>query len=103
MKIIGQNVSHKMFGIGTINEFKKGEKDSTYISVAFDTVTKTFQYPISFEKFLVATDAEFAKHVANEIEALNAKKAVQVEEKVAQKNAADFFNSIQKGCPKKRC
>ena len=69
MEIIGQKVSHKIFGIGTITNYcSKEQNKNYYITVAFDKKAIELPYPSSFEKHLQAVDSVFAKSVEEDLE-----------------------------------
>lgn len=51
MNIIGKFVTHKDFGSGIVKEI-----NGTIIKVDFNGEIKNFQYPLAFEKFLIAAD-----------------------------------------------
>ncbi len=72
MEIIGQKVTHKTFGIGTIiNYYGKPQNINKYITVVFDSKSVELPYPSSFNRFLQAVDTEFAKIVAEALEKMN--------------------------------
>ena len=64
MEIIGQTVRHKTLGEGKVEK-----ADGRYLSIAFSCGVKTFVYPDTFGKFLVAVDPAFAKQVENDLAA----------------------------------
>lgn len=69
MEIIGQKVSHKTLGIGTIINYHKMEQNNNnYITVAFDSKSIELPYPSSFKKYLQAVDLTFAKSVEEDLE-----------------------------------
>ena len=64
MEIIGQTVRHKTLGEGKVEK-----ADGRYLSIAFSCGVKTFVYPDTFGKFLVAVDPAFAKQVESDLAA----------------------------------
>ena len=64
MEIIGQTVRHKTLGEGKVERV-----DGRYLSIAFSCGIKTFVYPDTFGKFLVAVDPAFAKQVESDLAA----------------------------------
>lgn len=61
--IIGQEVSHKMFGTGIVVAKEKG-----IISVQFSDSIKKFSYPDAFKQFLVTQDIELQLQIRHDIE-----------------------------------
>lgn len=64
MEIIGQTVRHKTLGEGKVEK-----ADGRYLSIAFSCGVKTFVYPDTFGKFLVAVDPAFSKQVESDLAA----------------------------------
>ncbi|MBR6915612.1 MAG: hypothetical protein IKN36_04575 [Clostridia bacterium] len=64
MEIIGQTVRHKTLGEGKVEK-----ADGRFLSIAFSCGVKTFVYPDTFGKFLVAVDPAFAKQVESDLAA----------------------------------
>lgn len=60
--IIGKEVQHKIFGIGTVVAIKH------IIFVQFSDIVKKFSYPDAFKQFLVAQDTEFQSQAQHDIE-----------------------------------
>jgi hypothetical protein len=63
MDLTNMQVSHKKFGIGTIEEHDFG-----IITVKFEKETKKFQYPLAFEGFLELMDATLSKELEQEVQ-----------------------------------
>ena len=68
MEIVGQQVSHKTFGVGVIISYYGMEKNSNnYILVRFESKESKFPFPKAFEKTLSSVDAEFDAFVKEEL------------------------------------
>ncbi|MBP1744854.1 MAG: hypothetical protein H6Q58_1832 [Firmicutes bacterium] len=63
MDLTNMQVSHKKFGIGTVEEH-----DFEVITVKFANETKKFQYPLAFERFLELLDAAHSRELKEELE-----------------------------------
>ena len=64
MEMIGQIVTHKTLGEGTVEK-----AEGRYLSIRFGCGVKTFVYPDTFGKFLTASDPAFAKQVEIDLDA----------------------------------
>lgn len=62
--MVGVNVKHAVFGIGTITEYS-----NNYITVEFSEKTCKFVYPDAFEKFIKAKDEAVHKAILDRIQA----------------------------------
>ena len=62
--MVGQKVTHTMYGCGTITELS-----NTYLTVKFGDSEKKFVYPDAFEKYLTSTDSKFMEQVHKDIQA----------------------------------
>ncbi len=64
LKIIGQKVEHKRFGIGTVTNFI-----DSYMEVIFSKgEVKKFRYPDAFEEYLRVDNAELTKKIEADLE-----------------------------------
>lgn len=63
MDLTNMQVSHKKFGIGTVEEH-----DFEVITVKFVNEIKKFQYPLAFERFLELLDATHRNELEQELE-----------------------------------
>ena len=94
MEIIGQKVSHKSLGLGSIVWYgEKNKPGATYITVSFETKKADFPYPAAFENFLLALDDAFNKTVADELVLLK-QKEVEKENDIAK--FSPIFSKSQK-------
>lgn len=87
MDLTNVQVSHKKFGIGTIEEH-----DFEVITVEFANETKKFQYPLAFEKFLELLDETHSKELAQEIEM----KKEEIKKVEMKKNAERLLEIAEK-------
>ena len=62
--MVGQKVTHKVFGCGTIIELS-----NAYLTVNFGDSEKKFVYPDAFEKYLTSTDPELMEQIDKDIQA----------------------------------
>lgn len=60
--MLGRQVTHRVYGIGSIIEFKDGK-----ISVDFSGTIRLFQFPEAFERFLTTDDAVLLDGVKSEL------------------------------------
>ena len=65
MECVGQQVMHQKFGVGKIREIA-GNTMTIYFQ---DYGARTFLYPQGFDRFLTASDPEFAIAVQNDLNA----------------------------------
>ena len=70
MEMIGQSVTHKTLGIGTVENV-----NGRYLSIRFGAALKTFVYPDTFGKFLTANDPAFAAQIERDLDAGRNEKA----------------------------
>ena len=80
-------VMHKSFGKGTIVA-----TNGKYITVKFESASKTFVYPDIFEKFLTLADGTVSDEI---IADLNAVKAVK--QKILDKKTEENFRAMTRG------
>ena len=80
-------VKHKAFGPGVViaNQGK-------YITVKFETVTKTFVYPDIFEKFLTLADDKVSEEILADIES-----AKKVKQQIQDKKHEENLRAMTKG------
>jgi hypothetical protein len=92
MDIVGQDVKHKVFGVGTIIEM-----DDKQIVVRFSVGLKKFAYPSAFEDYLTLLDSSVHNSIQLEILALKKAKteAEQLEREAAARKLAEIENSVQ--------
>lgn len=95
MDLTNMKVSHKKFGIGTIEEH-----DSGVITVKFANETKKFQYPLAFERFLELLDATHSKELEQEIE-VKKEKIVNDEMKKIAEILLEIAENVQSTTSKK--
>ena len=62
-------VKHKTFGDGTVIS-----TSGKYMTIKFDSVTKNFVYPDSFDKFLTLSDGTVSDEILSDLAAAKAKK-----------------------------
>ena len=87
MLTIGQEVKHKVFGVGTVSGM-----NGKYLTVAFQNTEKVFVYPDAFEKFLTLSDGT----VSNEIlEDLN--HSMNRREQIRMQKHEENLRAMQKG------
>lgn len=85
MELIGLNVKHAVFGVGTITK-----QDDNCITVEFAARTTKFVYPDAFEKFIKAEDPAVQQAIADEInDAKAAAKQKRQAEEAARKAAEE--------------
>lgn len=72
MKLFGEVVKHKVFGIGQIIEF-----ENNYITVLFDEINeeKKFTYPSAFDSFLELENKSFLKQIEEDKNVIAQKEA----------------------------
>ena len=92
MDIVGQDVKHKVFGVGTVTEM-----DGKQIVVRFSVGLKKFVYPSAFEDYLTLMDS--AVHESIQLEILAQKKAKieaeQLEREAAARKLAEMEYAVQ--------
>lgn len=76
MNIVGKEVTHAKFGIGTIAEINENK-----MRVDFKSETKTFIYPESFEKFFLISDKNAKKFIDEKLKEVNRSRRIDQEEK----------------------
>lgn len=92
MDIVGQDVRHKVFGVGTVTEM-----DNKQIVVRFSVGLKKFAYPSAFEDYLTPINDSVNASIQLEILALKKAKieAEQLEREVAAQKLAEMENLVQ--------
>lgn len=70
MNIKGEKVFHKTYGVGVVTD-----QTDDVVVLSFNGCEKRFQYPISFNKFLVLCNSKLQEDVIKEIEVLGMEKA----------------------------
>ena len=90
VNLLNQKVKHfGNLGVGTVIE-----QDDKHLTVEFSSKTMKFQYPASFEKFLIAEDENVANAIAAELKAIkDAEEAAKAE--AAAKKAAEEQAKIE--------
>ena len=87
MNLENLEVKHKAFGLGVIVA-----SQGKYITVKFDSVTKTFVYPDIFEKFLTLADGSISDDILADISSTN-----EVKKKIQDKKDEENFRAMTKG------
>ena len=90
MNIIGKEVIHTKFGIGTIAEINENK-----MRVHFDSDIKTFIYPDSFEHFFTIQDEYAKKHINLKIDEINRLKQIEMERKEKEEHYKMFKRKLK--------
>lgn len=79
--LLNAAVSHKKFGTGKITKLENG-----YVTILFNDLEKKFEYPVSFQNYLVINDQVLSERIKNEIEEKEFQelKRIEVEKRIAE-------------------
>jgi hypothetical protein len=90
MNLIGKEVTHKKFGLGTIKDMQTDK-----VQVDFKYVIKTFAYPESFEKFFVVKDKNARNYIQIDIDEYNRLKALEQEKKGREELRQNYIRKLK--------
>lgn len=90
MNIIGINVIHVKYGIGTIVEINENK-----MRVDFKSDIKTFIYPESFENFFSITDKRAKKYIDGKLNEINKIKKIEQEQKEKEEQFRIFKSKLK--------
>lgn len=90
MNIVGKEVTHVKYGLGTILEINENK-----MQVDFESDTKTFIYPESFEKFFSIEDKSAKKYIDGKLIEINRLKSIEQEEKEKEEKFRMFKSKFK--------